>query len=54
MDTKTMDMNKIDIVKPTPVRAYEHFGLTCSYCKYEAPRPSPIHSDWSSEDWDSN
>ena len=47
-----MDMNKIDIVQPTPRRVCEHFGTTCSYCKHEAPHPSPIQSDWSSKDWD--
>ena len=25
---------------------------TCSYCRYVAPHPSPVPSDWSSEDWD--
>ena len=47
-----MDMNKIDIVQPAPKRACECFGATCSYSKCEAPHPSPIQSDWSSEDWD--
>ena len=47
-----MDMNKIDIVQPVPKRACEHFGAICSYCKYEAPHPSPVPSHWSSEDWD--
>ena len=45
------DMNTIDIVQPVPKRAYEHFSITCFYCKYEAPHPSPVPSDWSSEDW---
>ena len=47
-----MDMNKIDIVQPTPRRSCKHLGTTCSNCKHEAPNPSPIQSDWSSEDWD--
>ena len=52
MDTKMMDMNKIDIIKPPSRKASECFGLTCSYCRQDAPYPSPIHSDWSSKDWD--
>ena len=54
MDTKTTDMNKIDIIKPTPQKACEGFGLYCSYCKQDAPHPSPVNSDWSSEDWNGN
>ena len=50
LNMNPMDRNKIDIVQPVPKRAYKHFGVTCSYCKYEAPCPSPIPSDWSSED----
>ena len=49
----SMDMNKINIIQPTPKRACECLGATCSYCKHEPPHPSPVHSDWSSEDWDS-
>ena len=45
-------MNKISLIKPTPERTCECFGPTCSFCKQNAPHPSPIHSDWSSEDWD--
>ena len=45
-------MNKIDIIKPTPNRACEHFGLTCLYCRQDTPHPSPVHSVWSIEDWD--
>ena len=47
-----MDMNKINIIQPVPKRACEHSVDTCTYCKYKAPHPSPIPSDWSSEDWD--
>ena len=46
------DMNKIDIIKPTPSKACEHYGLSCSYCKQDTPHPSPVNSDWSSKDWD--
>ena len=52
MGAKTMDMNKIDIIKPTPRKACKCYGPTCSYCRQNAPYLSPIHSDWSSEDWD--
>ena len=52
LGTKQMDMNKIDMIQPIPTRACKCFGPTCSYCKYEAPHPSQVHSDWSSEDWD--
>ena len=48
------DMNKIDIIKPTPRRSCEGFSLSCSYCKQDIPHPSPVNSDWSSEDWDGN
>ena len=47
-----MDTNKINIIQQVPKRTCEHSGDTCSYCKYEAPHPSPIPSDWSSKDWD--
>ena len=45
-------MNKIDIIQPVSKRVCEHFGDKCSYCNYEAPHPSSVPSDWSSEDWD--
>ena len=45
------DMNKINILKPIPKRACECSADTCTYCKYKAPHPSPIPSDWLSEDW---
>ena len=47
-----MDMNKIDVIQPVPKRACECSGDICSYCKYKAPHPSPMPSDWSSKDWD--
>ena len=52
LGTNPTDMNKIHIVQPTPKRACECFGAACSHCKHEAPHPSPMQSDWSSEDWD--
>ena len=52
MNTEMMDMNKIDIIKPTQRKACEQFGLTCSYCRQYAPHPFPVHSDWSGKDWD--
>ena len=48
------DMKKIDIIQPTQKKACECFGPTCSYCRQDAMHPSPIHSDWSSKDWDGN
>ena len=54
MNTEPMDMNEIDIIKPAPKRACECLSLTCPYCRQDAPHPSPIHSDWFSEDWDGN
>ena len=53
MNMNPTDMNKIDMVQTVPKRTCKHFEPTCSYCKHEAPHPSPVHSDWSSEDWDS-
>ena len=47
-----MNMTKINIIQPVPKRACECSDDTCTYCKYEAPHPSPIPSDWSSKDWD--
>ena len=36
MDTKTIDMNKIDLIKPTPMKACERFDpeycVDFSYC----------------------
>ena len=45
-------MNKINIMQPDPRRACDHSADTCTYYRYEAPHPSSIPSDWSSEDWD--
>ena len=52
LDTKPNDMNKLDIVQPSLKRACKCSDGSCTYCKYEAPYPSPEPSDWSSEDWD--
>ena len=49
-DTEPNDMNKINIIQPTPKRACECTDSSCIYCKYEAPHPSPVPLDWSSED----
>ena len=46
-------MNKINILQPVPKRVCDHSVDTCTYCKYEAPHPSPIPSDCLSKDWDS-
>ena len=52
MNIKPMDMSKIDIVQPILGRACTCFGPTYFYCKDQAPLPFPVHSDWSSKDWD--
>ena len=52
LDINPTDMNKINIIQPVPKRACECSADTCTYCKYEAPHPSPVPSDWSSKDWD--
>ena len=52
LDINLIDMNKINIIQPIPKKTCECSVDTCTYCKYEAPHPSPIPSDWSSEDWD--
>ena len=54
MQSKMTDMNKIDVVKPTPRKVCKHYSLCCSYCKQDAPHPSPIKPDWPSKDWDGN
>ena len=46
-------MKKINIIQPVPKRACECSVDTCTYCKCKVPHPSPIPSDWSSEDWGS-
>ena len=50
MSTEMTNMNQIDIIKPTPRKVCEYFHMTCSYCRQDAPHPSPIHSDESSKD----
>ena len=52
METKMADVNKIGIIKPTQRKACEGSSPSCSYCKQDTPHPSPVNSDWSSEDWD--
>ena len=54
MNMKPIGMSNIDIVQPIQRKACEHFDPTCSYCKHEAPHPSAVHSDLSSEHWDRN
>ena len=46
------EMNKINIIQPVSKKACDHSVDTCTYCRYEAPHPSSIPSDWLSEDWD--
>ena len=52
LDTDPTAMNKINIIQPIPKRTYNCPVDTCTYCKYKAPCPSPIPSEWLSEDWD--
>ena len=52
LDLNLTHMNKVNVIQPVPKRACECSVDTCTYCKYEAPHPSSIPSDWSSEDWD--
>ena len=49
---KPNDMNKIDMIEPSPKRLCTKSLEGCTCCKYDAPHPSPIPSDWSSKDWD--
>ena len=52
LDSNSSDMNKLNIIQPTPKRLCNRSLKDCTYCKYNAPHPSPTPSDWSSEDWD--
>ena len=52
MDMKVSDLNKINVVAPTPRKMCNSFGLSCLYCKQGALHPLPQDLDWSSEDWD--
>ena len=51
METKVSDLNKLDIVAPTPRKACNSLSLSSSYCEQGALHPLPQNSDWSSEDW---
>ena len=51
-DSDSSDLNKLDIIQPTPKRICNRSPKGCTYCAYNAPHPSPAPSDWSSEDWD--
>ena len=51
-DSDSSDMNKLNIIQPTPERLCTRTLKDCTYCMYNAPHPSPAPSDWSSEDWD--
>ena len=46
------DLNKIDIIQPTPKRLCTGAFKGCLYCTFDTPHPSTTPSDWSSEDWD--
>ena len=51
---KTSELDRVDNVIRTaiPVKACDRFGLSCSFCRQNAPLPSPHEPDRSSEDWD--
>ena len=51
-DSNSSDMNKLNIIQPIPKRLCTRSLKDCTYCKYNAPHPSPAPSDWSSEVWD--
>ena len=50
--TVTLMTNKLDIIQPTPKRLCNRSLNDCTYCKCNAPQPSPAPSHWSTEDWD--
>ena len=52
LGTNMTDINKINIIRPIPQNACEHFGATCSFCRQQVHHPSLDQPDWSSEDWD--
>ena len=54
MNTKPTDMNKIDIVQPTPRKVCEYSSPSCSYCKHEAHIPFHYTLTGQVEDWDSD
>ena len=45
-------MSKLNVIDPSPKRLCTKSFEGCTYCKYNAPHPSPVPSDWSSKDWD--
>ena len=51
-DSNSSDVNKLNIIQPTPKRLCTRSLRDCTYCKYNPPHPSPAPSNWSSEDWD--
>ena len=51
-DIKPNDMNKINVIYPSPKRLCTKSLKRCTYFKFHAPHPSQVPSDWSSKDWD--
>ena len=39
-DTESNEMNKINIIQPTPKRTCECTDDLCTYCMYKTPHPS--------------
>ena len=54
LGTSLTSDNKISIIRPTSQKACKCFGAMCSFSRQQAPHPSPVQSDWPSEDWDGN
>ena len=52
MTMTNLDTIDIDKKLPLPVKICDRYGLSCSFCKHDAPHPSPQESVWSDEDWD--
>ena len=42
-DSNTNDMNKLDIIKPTPKRLHTRSVQDCTYSEYDVPHPSQYH-----------
>ena len=52
MNKEMTELSKIDVIKPIPKRACDCFSPSCLCCRQDALHPSPIHSNWASEEWD--
>ena len=55
-NTPEMIMTNLDTIDkdknvPLLVKICDEYGPSCSFCRQEAPHPSPQESDWSDKDW---